>query len=92
MHPWLHSAERLEIESFVLSAEVWRGCFLLPREKRNGLAAKETAIKKAREIIKYFGLSNPRQVRHDAAEAVLVGLWGMLELNWLEEVPECLLR
>jgi len=31
-------------------------------------------------------------VLHDAAEAILIGLWGALELGWLAYLPEVVRR
>ncbi|MFP2934398.1 hypothetical protein ACLESO_56645, partial [Pyxidicoccus sp. 3LG] len=33
------------------------------------------------------GAAKPTSLRHDAAEAVLLGLWGVLEVGWLDRVP-----
>jgi hypothetical protein len=31
-------------------------------------------------------------LRHDTAEAILIGLWGVLEVGWLERLPDDLRR
>ena len=30
---------------------------------------------------------NPTALRHDTAEAILLGLWAVVELGWLERIP-----
>ena len=34
----------------------------------------------------------PTSLRHDAAEAILVGLWGVLSAGWLRALPPAILR
>ena len=34
------------------------------------------------------GAAHPTSLRHDAAEAILIGLWGVLEVGWLDEPSE----
>jgi hypothetical protein len=46
----------------------------------------------ARQIILWFGASRPTALRHDTAEAILIGLWGVLAVAWLETLPEGLGR
>ena len=41
----------------------------------------------ARRIIEWSGAPRPTSLRHDAAEAVLIGFWGVLEVGWLDAVP-----
>ena len=42
----------------------------------------------ARAVIEWSGAKRPTSLRHDAAEAILIGLWGALELGWLAELPQ----
>jgi hypothetical protein len=56
---------------------------------RTGLA-KSTADDMARRVIEWCGAARPTSLRHDAAEAILIGLWGVLEAGWLDRVPESL--
>ena len=72
---WRQAAERRGIRVHQLPAEVWRQGTLLPREQRRGDDAKRAALVRARQIIKDAGLSPPKTLRHDAAEAVLLGLF-----------------
>ena len=60
---------------------------LLPRKQLNRKVAKDEADILARKMIAWSGLKRPTSLRHDAAEAILIGLWGVLELGWLDENP-----
>jgi hypothetical protein len=87
---WRREAERRDIAIMQVSAETWRRVFLYPREQKKGVIAKLSAEERAREIIEWLGLSRPTSLRHDAAEAILIGLWGLKKVGWLEELPEFL--
>ena len=89
---WRAAAERRALEVTVVSAETWRALFLLPREQRDGPTAKQVAGRLARRAITWGGARQPTSLTHDAAEAVLVGLWGLLAAGWVREVPVELLR
>ena len=54
--------------------------------------AKRNAGELARRVIRGSGAAGPTSLRHDAAEAVLVGLWGVLQVGWLERLPRGFLR
>lgn len=75
-----------------VGAEVWRQVFLLPREQRSGPDAKRHAGELARRVIDWSGAARPTSLRHDAAEAILIGLWGVLHFGWLETVPKAIQR
>ena len=70
-----------------VSPEQWRKSLLLPRKQRSGSAAKGEAEVLARQVIRWSGLKGPTSLRHDAAEAILIGLWAVLTLGWLEQSP-----
>jgi hypothetical protein len=84
---WLAEAEAREIEVRQVSAETWRGLLFYPRQQRTGEIAKRTADSFARRVIAWSGARQPTSLRHDAAEAILVGLWAVVELGWLPDVP-----
>ena len=75
-----------------MSAETWRELFLLPRDQQSGAQAKLVAARLARRVIEWSGAPRPTSLRHDAAEAILVGLWGVLNAGWLRRLPSDLLR
>lgn len=84
---WEREGTRRGLQVVTISAETWRGRLLIPRERRSGKQAKRTAEKLARETMRWAGLSPPSSFTTDLAEAVLIGLWAVLELGWLEQPP-----
>jgi hypothetical protein len=84
---WEREAARREIPVSRVSAEQWRERLLLRREQRTGAMAKEVAMELADRIIAWSGLRRPTAPRHDAAEAILIGLWGVIEQGWLCGLP-----
>lgn len=86
--PWVREARRRDVPVEVVDAGRWRERLLLPRDRRTGAAAKEQADTLARQVIQWSGAPRPTSLRHDAAEAILIGLWGVLEAGWLAEPPE----
>lgn len=86
--PWFRAAERFDIPWRGVGAEAWRATMLLQREQRSGAVAKRNADTHARAIITWSGAPKPRgALRHDAAEAIVFGLWAVLELGWIEAAP-----
>jgi hypothetical protein len=49
--------------------------------------AKDIATGMAERVIAGSGLRRPTAPRHDAAEAILIGLWGVIEQGWLGGLP-----
>ena len=84
---WVREAARRSLPARVVGADIWRQQLLLPREQRRGTDAKRHADTLARRVIAWSGAPRPTSLRHDAAEAILVGLWGVLELGWLDTPP-----
>ena len=80
---WRKEAERRGIGVIGVSAEQWRAVLLSARQQRSGVAAKESADTLARTLIDWSGADRPTALRHDAAEAILIGLWGVIEVDWL---------
>ncbi len=89
---WAREAERQGIRARIIQAETWRRELLLPREQRTGKDAKAHSDTLARAVITWSGAKSPTSLRHDAAEAILVGLWGVLACGWLSELPSELRR
>jgi hypothetical protein len=85
---WVRDAQRRGITVRQIAAEDWRGRFFEPKDQRGRDRSKLTADVLARRIIEWSGARRPTSLRHDAAEAILIGLWGLLEVGWLERVPE----
>jgi hypothetical protein len=84
---WAAEAETRALVVRWVSAESWRAAFLYPREQRSGEIAKRAADELARRVIEWSGAKRPTSLRHDAAEAILVGLWGVLDVGWLPALP-----
>lgn len=89
---WQRAGERRELRLIVVSAEEWRKSLLLKREQRSGTQAKDVADRLARRVIEWSAAARPTSLRHDAAEAILVGLWGVKELGWLDLSLDEILR
>jgi len=84
---WQKEAARREVQVIQTSAETWRQQLLYPRQQRTGVDAKHHADRLARSIIDWSGAPRPTSLRHDAAEAILIGLWGVVQVGWLPAVP-----
>jgi len=84
---WQKEADRRQIPLLQFSAETWRRGMLYPRQQRSGRQAKQHADRLARRVIEWSEAPRPTALRHDTAEAILVGLWGVLQVGWLAELP-----
>lgn len=89
---WEREAKRRDIPVIQIRAEQWREKLLYPREQMTGLLAKHYADDQARKIINWSGTTRPSSLRHDTAEAIMIGLWAVIEVGWLEELPRELRR
>lgn len=89
---WQRAAERTGLNWRQVSAEQWRRKLLLDRDQRSGRLAKQRAGGIARAVIAWCGAPAPTSLRHDAAEAILIGLYAVHELDWLKEFPWPLAR
>jgi hypothetical protein len=87
---WATAAERSGSHVRRVSAEEWRAVFLLPRDQRSGEQAKRVADGLARRVVEWSDAARPTSLRHDAAEAILIGLWGVIDVGWLPGVPRAL--
>ncbi len=84
---WKAEAKKRGLPVRVVDAEVWRRALLYPRERRDAATAKASAGDLARRIITWSGVGGVTSLRHDAAEAVCVGLWATVQEGWLAQVP-----
>jgi len=84
---WQKAADRRNILVRLVSAETWRHQLLLPRHQRRGSEAKYHADQMARQVIAWSNAPRPTTLRHDTAEAILIGLWGVLKIGWLDQLP-----
>jgi hypothetical protein len=85
---WEREGRRRGLRMRRIAAETWREALLLPRERRDAGTAKRAAVRLARRVHGWSGLSGPSTMRHDAAEAVLVGLFAAIEAGWLSGPPD----
>lgn len=89
---WRREAERRALAVEQIAAEAWRGDLLYSREQRTGAMAKGHAAELARRIIEWSDAPRPTSLRHDAAEAIVIGFWGSLRVGLLEGIPPELRR
>ena len=82
---WQREAERRALPFLLIDASTWRRDLLYEREQRSGIEAKQNADSLAYKVIRWSNLSPPRELRHDAAEAILVGLWGIMQSDWISK-------
>lgn len=75
--PWEKEAIRRGIDVTQVMGEVWRRQILLPRHRTSGKDAKAAADGAARDVIERSGAKRPTSLRHDAAEAILIGTWAI---------------
>ncbi len=87
---WAHEAAKRGVRVLQVGAERWRRELLLPREQRSGADAKANADRVARDVIAWSGAKAPTSLRHDAAEAILVGLWACAQVGLLDGLPAAL--
>lgn len=84
---WQAAAERVGATVIRCPPETWRQRLLISRHRRTGQDAKRWADHLARAVIDWSGVGRPTSLRHDAAEAILIGLWGVLDAGWLTRLP-----
>lgn len=89
---WRHEAARRGAAVLQIDAQVWRTQLLYVREQQSGTAAKKHAGELARRVIAWSAAARPTALRHDTAEAILIGLWGALAVGLLPALPEALRR
>ncbi len=84
---WEREAKKYDVGVRHVTAECWRRKFLYQRQQRNARQAKYEAGKAAMSVIEWSGVSRPTSLRHDTSEAILTGLWGVMEVGWLCDSP-----
>jgi hypothetical protein len=89
---WITEARKRKIKVKQVRAEVWRQRLLYLRERRSSVHAKKHADGMALQIILWSGIQRPASLRHDTAEAILIGMWGVLEFSIVKSLPDELLR
>lgn len=85
---WAREAERSGIVPIEVRPETWRERLLHRRERRSGARAKQAAGELAEQIIHWGDAPAINgELRHDTAEALCIGLWGLLAAGWIDELP-----
>jgi hypothetical protein len=79
---WQRECARRALPSDLIAAETWRRRLLIPRQQQSAGRAKQSAGELAREIIELLASKRPTSLRHDASEAILVGLYTLLSRGW----------
>lgn len=87
---WTREADRRGIAVLRIAAEDWRARLLDTGSSKRRDNPKHGADALARRVIDWSGAARPTSLRHDAAEAILIGLFGLLEAGWLNPLPESL--
>lgn len=87
---WQRAARRRGVEVCSVAPEEWRSRLFFDRQVRTGVSAKRHAGMLARRVIDWSGAPRATSLRSDAAEAILIGLWGVLKLGWLTSLPAAL--
>jgi len=88
---WDAALEKMNIEVMHIMAEAWRNELLLDREQRKGKMAKGKALMYAIKIIDQLSEKKTSSLNHNAAEAIMIGLWGIKKLGWIKN-PDQFLR
>jgi hypothetical protein len=76
---WEKEAERRGITVRRIDAGEWRSALFYPRQYADGVKAKRAAAALARRVIEWSGAPRPKALRHDTAEAILIGYWAVLQ-------------
>lgn len=80
---WKKEAVKLKIESIQIYAEDWRKDLFVSRDRRNGITSKQNAFSLAKQVITQMNGPGPTSLPDDAAEAVLIGYWGVKYVGWM---------
>ena len=83
---WHKEARRRNLTCHLLHAERWRAECLLPRDQQSGALAKRKAQTLARPLIISCAGQAPTSLRHDTAEATLMGWWALYQSEWISAV------
>jgi hypothetical protein len=85
---WGRLASRRGASVRIIGAHTWRQSVYLARHRRQIGDPKRFADEFARRVVSWSKAPQPTSLRHDAAEAILAGLWGVLEVGWLDALPQ----
>lgn len=74
---WKKEADKRGISVIETTAETWRSEFFTSKKQRNAKTAKASAVKLATELLKDTDSAYKKNLNHNTAEAVLIGLWAV---------------
>lgn len=89
---WQKEANKLRADTFRVAPETWRPHFFYPREMSDKHRAKEHAERYAALAIEKLAVQKPTSLRTDAAEAILIGLYGLKKVGWVTDELGAYLR
>jgi hypothetical protein len=78
---WAKEGERMGLECWTLGAEEWIASLFGAKQTHSG-RLKDAAVDLCRQIIEESAAPRAKSIRHDAAEAILVGHFAVNELRW----------
>src|SRR5215210_6749138 len=81
---WEEDAAARDVVVRWISPGEWRRLLLPDPASR---AARRDAAIVARRVVAWSGLRPPSSLDDDAAEAILIGLWGVVNAGWLRRLP-----
>ncbi len=87
---WERIAMRQGVRVQRVSAETWRADLLDPSHQRDSSTLRKSVDTVARRIIAWSGAPAPTALSSDAADAILIGFWGVTALGWVTKMPVAL--
>jgi len=87
---WDAELKKRNLEVIKIMADIWRTELLYFREQQNRSDAKANAIVYAGRVIEKLSDRRATSLDDNSAEAILIGLYGMQRLNWINSVNQFL--
>ena len=79
---WSKAAHRSSISFEQVAAEEWRFSLCPERVQRTSSELKQWAIIEASRQLRLLKAQRIKALRHDTAEAILVGMWALQKFEW----------
>ena len=80
---WSKNAVKFDLGLTIIHAEQWRATCLSAADRQDGKLAKLAALRLAHKLIRVTAQHGAVTLRHDAAEACLIGWWGLHHVGWI---------
>lgn len=87
---WDAELNKRNLEVIKIMADHWRSDLLYFREQQNRNDAKANAIVYAGRVIEKLSDRRATSLDDNSAEAILIGLYGMKRLHWIDSVNQIL--